>query len=178
MLHRTALVFLAGTFLLSSLLSAPGASASSKIFDNISGSWRGKGFVTTSSEASEESIRCRMKNQHDVGTRKVSLSGNCAVAGFVFSLRGFIQQEGTKNAYQASMFRSLANLKQSTFSGKRSGNNINFTFKARDRISKQNVSARIVLVTKGGNRFDVQLSRTDPKTKKLFKVGTIKFTKR
>ena len=178
MIPRIAVMAFIGIFAIVPMLTTSYAHASPKIFENISGSWRGKGFVTASSESDEESIRCRMKNKHATDQRRVMLSGSCAVAGFVFSLRGYIQQSGNKNSYEASMFRSLTNLKQSAFSGKRSGNNINFTFKARDRISKQDISARIVLVTKGGERFDVQLSRTDPKTKRLFKVGTIKFTKR
>ena len=91
------------------------ASASPQIFETMSGSWRGKGFITTSSEADAESIRCKMRNSHKSDERTIALSGNCAVAGFVFSLRGWIAQDGKKNAYQASMFRSIASLKQSVF---------------------------------------------------------------
>ena len=111
-------------------------------------------------------------------TGRLDLSGNCAVGGFVFSLNGFIQQNGTKNAYTASMFRSLANLKQSNFSGKRSGSRINFSFKARDRVSKQDIVAKILLNSKNAKAFDVQISRTDPTSGKFFKVGTISFAKR
>jgi len=104
--------------------------------------------------------------------------GNCAVSGFVFSLNGFIQQNGGKNSYTANMFRSFANLKQSNFSGKRSGSKINFSFKARDRIGKQDISARIVMNSRSAKAFDVAISRTDPKSGKIFSVGTISFAKR
>ena len=109
---------------------------------------------------------------------RINLSGNCAVSGFVFSLNGFIEQNSGKNSYTASMFRSLANLKQSNFSGKRSGSRLNFSFKARDRVSKQDVVATIRLNSKSAKAFDVQISRSDPDTGKVFSVGTISFSKR
>ncbi|MDJ0613730.1 MAG: hypothetical protein QNJ29_08620 [Rhizobiaceae bacterium] len=151
--------------------------ASPVIFENMSGKWRGKGLVKASPKGKQESIRCRMSNKPD-GSSRIKLSGNCAVSGFVFSLNGFIEQNGGKNSYTASMFRSLANLKQSNFSGKRSGTRINFSFKARDRVSKQNVEAKINLNSKNEKAFDVQISRTDPASGKVFKVGTITFAKR
>ena len=110
--------------------------------------------------------------------RRMKIGGNCAVGGFVFSLKGFIQQNGSKNSYTASMFRSLANLKQSNFTGKRRGNKINFNFRARDRVSKQDIVANILLNAKSAKSFDVQISRTDPDSGKIFNVGKIKFSKR
>ena len=151
--------------------------ASPAIFENMTGKWRGKGLVKASPKGKKESIRCRMSNKPKDASR-ITLSGNCAVSGFVFSLNGFIQQNGGKNSYTASMFRSLANLKQSNFSGKRSGSKINFSFKARDRVSKQDVQAIIKLNSKNEKAFDVQISRTDPTSGKVFNVGTITFAKR
>ena len=153
------------------------AGASQAIFENMTGKWRGKGLVKASPKGKDESIRCRMNNKLDNDTR-IDLSGSCAVSGFVFSLGGFIEQNGSKNSYTASMFRSLANLKQSNFTGKRSGSRINFSFKARDRVSKQDVIATIQLNSKSANAFDVKISRTDPASGKVFSVGTIKFAKR
>jgi len=151
--------------------------ASPKIFENMTGSFRGKGLVKTNPKAKNESIRCRLKGKPD-GSGKLKISGNCAVSGFVFSLNGFIQQNDGKNSYTANMFRSFANLKQSNFSGKRSGSKINFNFMARDRIGKENISAKIVLNNKSAKAFDVDISRTDPKSGKMFRVGTIKFSKK
>ncbi|MEM9278013.1 MAG: hypothetical protein AAGA76_05525 [Pseudomonadota bacterium] len=152
--------------------------ASPAIFENISGKWRGRGLVKATPKGKDESIRCRMNNKPSDKPGRINLGGNCAVGGFVFSLNGFIQQNGGKNSYTASMFRSLANLKQSNFSGKRSGSRINFVFKARDRVSKQNIVANIILNSKNAKTFDVQISRTDPASGKIFKVGMIKFAKR
>jgi len=158
-------------------VSTVGVNASPQIFENMSGSWRGKGLVKSGPKAKNESIRCRMKGKPD-GSSKLNMTGSCAVSGFVFSLNGFIQQNGGKNSYTANMFRSLANLKQSNFSGKRSGSKINFSFKARDRVSKQDITARINLNSRSAQAFDVAISRTDPKTGQVFSVGTIKFAKR
>ncbi|MEO0329839.1 MAG: hypothetical protein AAF217_14740 [Pseudomonadota bacterium] len=143
----------------------------------MAGKWRGKGLVKASAKGKNESIRCRMNAKPDGNTNRLKMTGNCAVSGFVFSLNGFIQQNGNKNAYTASMFRSLANLKQSNFSGKRSGTKIKFKFKARDRITKNDIVALINLNSKSAKSFVVQISRTDPGTGKVFKVGTINFSK-
>ena len=165
---------------LSTLIAPTGIShleASPAIFENLSGKWRGKGLVKSSSKGKKESIRCKMNNSVS-DSKRIRLKGNCAVSGFVFSLNGFIKQNGSKNSYTASMFKSLANIKQSNFSGKRSGNRINFNFKGRDRISKQAISATVKLNAKSSKAFDVQISRTDPETGKVFNVGTINFSKR
>lgn len=157
--------------------STVSVNASPQIFENMTGSWRGKGKVKSGPKAKNESIRCKLKSRPD-GASKLKMTGNCAVSGFVFSLNGFIQQNGGKNSYTANMFRSFANLKQSNFSGKRSGSKINFSFKARDRIGKQDISARIIMNSRSSKAFDVAISRTDPKSGKVFSVGTIKFAKR
>lgn len=163
------------------LLTIPATSisayASPQIFENMSGSWRGKGLVKSGPKAKNESIRCKLKGKPD-GASKLKMIGNCAVSGFIFSLNGYIQQNGGKNSYSASMFRSLANLKQSNFSGKRNGTKIKFSFKAIDRLSKTNIVARINLNSKSAKAFVVDISRTDPKSGKVFKVGTINFAKR
>ena len=173
-------IIVLGAFFLG-LLAIPTTSisvfASSKIFENMTGSWRGKGLVKSGPKAKNESIRCKLKSKPD-GTSKLKMNGNCAVSGFIFSLNGFIQQNGSKNSYTANMFRSLASLKQSNFTGRRNGSKINFTFKARDRIGKQNISATIVMNSKSSKSFDVSISRLDPTSGKNFSVGTIKFSKR
>ncbi len=151
--------------------------ASPALYEKLTGKWRGKGKVKTSAKAKKESIRCKMKNIPSSKDGRLDLSGNCAVSGFVFSLNGYIQQNGSKNSYTASMFRSLANLKQNNFSGKRSGSKINFSFKAYDRVSRQDVIATIKLNSKSSNFFDVRIRRSDPETGKVFDVGTISFSK-
>jgi len=154
----------------------PSADASPAIFSNMDGNWRGSGRVKATAKGKLENIRCRMNNSPN-GSKRINLGGNCAVSGFVFSLRGFIEQTGS-NTYRASMFRSLANIQQSMFAGKRSGNRINFSFRAKDRASGQDVSANIRLNSVNAQKFNVDISRTDPQTGQLFKVGTIAFSKR
>ena len=153
------------------------AHASKAMFEGLSGKWRGKGLVKASEKGKQENIRCRMSNKLE-SDQKLDLSGTCAVGGFAFSLGGFIQQNGSKNSYSASMFRSLANLKQSNFSGKRSGKTLNLSFKAFDKISKTDITASIKVALKNSNAFDVSITRTDPETGKRFSVGTIKFSKK
>ena len=151
--------------------------ANGDIFEMLSGKWRGKGQVRASVEKNKEVMRCKMNNSHKEAEGRLALTGRCSVAGFPFSLRGYIQQNGTKNSYRASMFQAIAALKQESFSGKRSGKKLNFVFRAKDVISKEPVNARISVVPRGKDKFDIVISRTDPKTNKNFNVGTIKFSR-
>lgn len=153
------------------------AHASPELFNKMEGKFRGKGLVKASAKGKKEAIRCRMRNKIILDGKKLDIGGSCAVSGFVFSLNGYIEQTGG-NSYRASMFRSLANLKQSSFGGKRSGNGINFSFNATDRMSKKPVNASIKMNIKSENAFDVVINRTDPKTGKNFSVGTLNFEKR
>ncbi len=178
MFRKIAVIGLLAVVSLPISMPVPTLEASPEIFDNITGKWRGRGLVKATPKGKDESIRCRMTNKPVDETGKMDISGNCALGGFVFSLNGFIQQNDGKNSYTASMFRSLANLKQSNFSGKRNGRKINFSFRARDRVSKQDIVATILLNAKNDKAYDVHISRTDPASGKFFKVGTIKFAKR
>lgn len=153
------------------------AYASKALFDNLSGKWRGKGLVKASEKGKQENIRCRMSNKIE-NDNKLDLSGTCAVGGFAFSLGGYIQQNGGKNSYTASMFRALTNLKQSNFSGKRSGKALNMSFKAFDKISKTDITASIRVAVKSADAFDVSVTRTDPESGKRFSVGTVKFSRK
>lgn len=178
MLKKMAIIaFLGATAVVLTPLTSP-AHASPQLFENLTGKWRGKGMVKGSEKGKKESIRCRMTNEPSATPGRLDLSGNCAVSGFVFSLNGYIQQNGSKNSYTASMFKSLANLKQDNFSGRRNGNRINFKFSAYDRVSKSDIIATIRLNSKSSTAFVVQVSRTDPDSGKVFDVGTIEFAKR
>ena len=178
MLKRMALIATLGALVLPLSMPAAPATASPKMFENLTGKWRGKGLVKGSEKGKKESIRCRMSNDLSSKEGRLDLTGSCAVSGFVFSLGGYIQQNGGKNSYTASMFKSLANLKQDNFSGKRSGSRINFKFTAFDRVTKTDIKATIRLNVKSADAFDVQVSRTDSDTGKVFDVGTISFSKR
>lgn len=171
-------VVIAGLALATVPLAGSPTTANEEVFELLAGNWRGKGVIKTSPESKKESIRCRLRANNNAADRKLNMSGNCGVAGFVFSLGGWIKQNGTKNSYNASMFRTIAALKTNVFSGKRRGKNLDFTFDGLDRTSNEKIAAKIQVVTKGKNGFDVKVSRTDPKTKKSFFVGTIKFSRK
>ncbi len=177
MINRTLIAFATSALIFATPIFVTSSYAAPHMFDLLAGSWRGTGFVTASSDSDEESIRCKMRNKNDKDKGKLVMSGNCGVGSFLFSLRGWIKQDGTKNRYNASMFQSIASLRTETFAGKRSGNKLNFTFKGHDRLSNQGISAKIQVVSRNKNNFEILLTRTDPKTKKAFKVGTIKFSK-
>ncbi len=162
------------------MFSSPAASAqNTHIFDQLAGSWSGRGIIVHSVGANEEAIRCRLRNRSThASARKLVLAGNCAVAGLVLPMGGWMQQQDDSNRYTASMFQSLARLKTDSFDGTRRGRQLRFHYQGTDAVSKQSISARITIIARGDNRFDIQVRRTDPTTKKLHNVGTIEFSRR
>ena len=69
-------------------------------------------------------------------------------------------------------------LRIDSFSGRLSGRKLKLNFKGKDKVNKENISAFITIVTKTKDSFDILLSSTDIKSKRLFKVGTIKFSRK
>ena len=161
------------------LIFATQAMAAKKhYFDGLTGSWRGKGFVTTSVGAKEEAIRCRLRNRNDEKKPKLILSGNCSIGGVLIPMTGWIQQVGKSKKYTASLFKSLGFLRIDSFIGRLSGRKLKLNFKGKDRVSKENISAFVTIITRSKDRFEIRLSSTDVNTKKLYKVGTIKFARK
>jgi len=147
-------------------------------FDDLTGSWRGKGFVTTSVGAKEEAVRCRLRNRKDAKIAKLFLIGNCSIGGILIPMNGWLQQSGTSKKYTASLFKGLAFLRVDSFTGRLRGKKLNLNFVGRDKVSKEDIAVYITIAGKNKNRFDILLSGTDGKTKKRFKIGTIVFSKK
>lgn len=167
------LLILAGIFLFPTSAYA----AKKHFLDSLSGSWKGKGFVVTSAGAKEEAIRCRLRNRTDTKKAKLTITGSCGIGGVLIPMNGWIQQKGNSSRYLASLFKSLAFLRIDSFTGKRSGKKLRLRFKGKDKINKDTISVAIAIISRGKNRFDIQLSSTDVKTKRQFKVGTVKFSR-
>ena len=167
------LVLLAGIF----LFPTSSYAAKKHFLDNLSGSWKGKGFVVTSIGAKEEAIRCRLRNRTDTKNAKLAITGSCGIGGVLIPMNGWIQQNKNSSRYLASLFKSLTFLRIDSFTGSLSGKRLRLRFKGKDKINKETISVAIVIVSRGKNRFDIQLSSTDIKTKRQFKVGTVKFSR-
>ena len=147
-------------------------------FDGLSGGWQGKGFITKSKGAKEEAIRCRLKNKIDKKSAKLLLSGNCGVGGVLIPMSGWIKQKGKSKKYTASLFKSLALLRIDSFAGRLSGKKLKLNFKGKDKVSNEAISAFVTIHSKSKSHFDILLSSTDPKSKKRFRVGMIKFSRK
>lgn len=154
------------------------SASAGEFIQSLTGNWRGSGLVKPGPQSDQESIRCKLRSNNGRIKTRLVMNGNCAVAGLIFRLNGWIEQNGSGNRFSASMFQSLANISTQAFSGRRSGNRLNFNFTAIHKKSKQPIKTSIQVVRKSSNRFDVHVSRTDPSIKGRFKVGTISFSKR
>lgn len=152
------------------------AHASDKFFEGLEGSWQGRGLVRTSSKSPQENIRCRLINALAGGGERLRVSGNCLVAGFMLPVTGFIIAE-QKSAYSATIFRNLAGIRVSAFSGKRRGSTLKLRYVGVDIASKQKIDASVT-IAKRKNNFDISLRTVDPETRKSFNIGTIKFQPR
>ncbi len=160
-------------FLPSNALSAP-----KHFFDGLVGNWNGKGFVNTSADAKEEAVRCRLRNKMDNKKSKINIRGNCSIGGVLIPMTGWIQQKGKSKKYTASLFKSLAFLRIDQFTGRLKGSHLSLNFKGEDKINKEKIAVSISIVTKSANKFFIALSGTDEKTRKLYKIGTIKFSRK
>ena len=167
------LLIIAGIFLFPSNSHA----AKKHFLDSLSGSWKGKGFVVTSVGAKEEAIRCRLRNRTDTKNAKLAITGSCGIGGVLIPMNGWIQQKSNSSRYLASLFKSLAFLRIDSFTGRLSGKKLRLKFEGKDKINKESISVAIVIISRGKNRFDIQLSSTDIKTKRQFRVGTVKFSR-
>ncbi|MCF6321360.1 MAG: hypothetical protein L3J32_06280 [Rhizobiaceae bacterium] len=147
-------------------------------FDDLTGNWRGKGFVISSVGAKEEAVRCRLLNRKDKKIAKLFLTGNCSVGGVLIPMNGWLKQTGTSKKYSASLFKSLAFLRVDKFTGGLRGKRLKLNFVGRDKVSKEDIAIYVTIAGKNENRFDILLSGTDQKTKKPFKIGTIVFSRK
>jgi len=166
--------------ILTSILLFPANSFAAKkhFLDSLAGSWQGKGFVVTSKGAKEEAIRCRLNNRTNTKSVKLTITGSCGIGGVLIPMNGWIQQKGKSRRYLASLFKNLAFLRIDSFTGKLSGKKLRLRFKGQDKINKDIISVAVTIIGRGKNRFDIQLSSTDVKTKKQFNVGTVKFSRK
>jgi hypothetical protein len=154
------------------------AAAKKHYFDGLTGSWSGKGFIISNVGAKEETVRCRLRNRSDSKESKLILSGNCGIGGVLIPMGGWIKQKGRSRNYTASLFKSLAFLRIDSFTGKLSGKKLKLNFKGRDNVSKEPISAYVTIDAKSKDRFDLLLSSTDVRTRKVFKVGKIRFSRK
>lgn len=158
------------------LMATPANAAKKHFLDGLTGSWKGKGFVTTSANAKEEAVRCRLRNKLETKKPKLKLNGTCGIGGVIIPMNGWIQQNGNSKKYTASLFKSLGFLRIDSFSGSLKGSKLNLKFTGKDKVNKEQISAFISIQVKSKTRFDIHLSNIDPKTKRRHNVGTIKFS--
>ena len=156
------------------LLPVHGANAADPFFEGLAGIWQGKGFVRMSASAQEESIRCRISTFANPNGKELTVGGTCAVGSFVLPVDGSIIAKGG-SSYSSTMFRTLAQLTTSSFSGQRKGSRLYLRFKGRDNTTKQVISSTLTIRKHSKGRFDIAIQSTDPQTGGQFSVGVIDF---
>lgn len=159
------------------LAGQPGRSAAAdSFFEGLEGNWQGSGFIRTTNNGEEESIRCRLINAIASGGLRLRVNGNCAVAGFLLPVTGSIIAE-QQSAYSATIFRNLAGVDVQGFSGKRRGSTLQLRYVGLDVTTRQKIDASMTIRKRKG-KFDISLRSVDPDTRKAFDVGTIRFQPR
>lgn len=156
------------------LLSIGSAHAADPFFDGLAGSWQGKGFVRMAANSPEEAIRCKISTFAHPGGNELTVGGTCVVGSFMLPVDGSIVAKGGSN-YTSTMFRTLAQLTTSSFSGQRKGSRLYLRFKGRDNTTKQVISSTLTIRKHSKGRFDIAIQSTDPQTGGQFSVGVIDF---
>ena len=150
------------------------ATAADPFFDGLAGTWQGTGFVRIASTAREENIRCRITNTLNPQGHELTVRGNCAIGGFFLPVDGALTARGGAS-YSSTIFKTLARLTASDFTGRRSGSTLSMTFRGRGMMTNQEINANLVIRKRGAGAFDISLSGTDTATKKPYDIGTIRF---
>jgi hypothetical protein len=150
------------------------ANAADPFFDDLTGNWRGNGFVRVAANSPEENIRCRINNVLRPNGNELAVVGNCIIGGFFLPVDGSVVARG-RSAYSADIFRTLARLSTNDFVGRRRGSQLSLSFKGKDSLTREDISATMLIRKRGDGSFDVLMRRTDPTTRSMFDVGTIRF---
>lgn len=165
---------LAGLLVAIPMAAAPAfaAPADVALLKSYVGSWKGRGTLVG---ADSEAVVCRL-SLSDGNADKVNYSGRCTLAGTSLAVNGTLAYNEKSKRYEAAMTSNV------TFSGlavgKKSGNNIVFNLKERNKDEDGNdltVTAAIILKGAGeaiGVDFQVVFNATGEMLK-----ASVPFTK-
>jgi hypothetical protein len=165
---------LAGLLAATPMAVAPAMAAPADValLKSYLGSWKGRGTLIG---ADSESVVCRL-SLSEGNSDKVNYSGRCTLAGTSLAVNGTLAYNDSARRYEAAMTSNV------TFSGlavgKKSGDNIVFNLKERNKDEEGNdltVTAAIVLKGKGkaiGVDFQVIFNATGEMLK-----ASVPFTK-
>lgn len=155
--------------------AATPAVAADNFLGSLAGNWQGKGFVRASVDAPEENIRCRLATSLS-GTNRLSVNGTCQIAGFMLPVVGNISNDDGV-VYSSTIFRALPGYNITGFSGRLRGSNLALQYTGTDLKTRKAIKA-FLTISYRGKKFDISMRSTDPDTKKVFDVGTIRFAQR
>lgn len=158
------------------LSAAYNANAADRFFADLVGSWQGKGLVRDLPSSPQENIRCRLTMGLASAGNRLTVLGNCSVAGVVLPVTGSITAQG--NGYSANLFANIVQVTNSNFSGNVKGSNLFLKYDGIDIYTKKRVKATMTISKRGKKGFDIGIRRHDPNSSASFKVGTIRFQSR
>ncbi len=96
------------------------------------GKWSGSGWGKRDAGAPRERVRCRMTAKYRAKTRRLSVSGKCAAASRSFTLLGHVAEYRGSNRL-TGRWVNPSGMGSVKVAGRRNGNNLIFTFRAKDR---------------------------------------------
>ncbi|MEM7462840.1 MAG: hypothetical protein AAF362_09160 [Pseudomonadota bacterium] len=172
--HRNVLSLIVG--LLMCVTSASGVNADERFFADLVGNWQGKGLVRDLPSSPQENIRCRLNMSVPGQGNRLSVLGNCSVAGVVLPINGSITAQG--NGYSANLFANIVQVNNSNFSGRLRGSKLALFYDGIDIYTKKRVKATLTIAKRGNKGFDIGIRRHDPNSSASFNVGTIRFQAR
>ncbi|MGI9402516.1 MAG: hypothetical protein ACR2O0_14770 [Rhizobiaceae bacterium] len=152
------------------------ALAADKFFPDLEGNWQGRGLVRDLPSSPQEAIRCRLNMGLASGGNRLTVLGNCSVAGLVLPINGSITAQG--RGYTANLFANIVQVNNSNFSGSVRGKSLLLQYDGIDIYTKKRVKATLAITKRGKKGFDISIRRLDPNSPASFKVGTIRFQAR
>lgn len=150
--------------------------AADRFFVGLDGNWQGKGFIRDQPNSPQESIRCRLKTGLTPAGNRLTVLGNCSIAGFILPVSGSIFANGKR--YSADLFANLVQVTNNNFSGSVRGKSLHLNYSGMDLYTRRKVKATMTISKRGSKSFDIALKRHDPDRSGSFDVGTIRFQSR
>ena len=133
--------------LVATAFSLPPARAD-EFLSSLDGSWSGSGWAKRNSGSPREVVRCRIKNTYVDASQRLVVIGKCAVPGRKFDLSGTVSARDGSNEINGRWSNPFG-MGSTRVNGRRSGDQILFTFRAKDPETKTLVNQAMKWIRSG-----------------------------
>lgn len=147
--------------------SLPSARADG-FLSSLDGRWSGSGWAKRNSGSPREVVRCRIKNTYVDASQRLVVTGKCVVPGRKFDLSGTVSARDGSNEINGRWSNPFG-MGSTRVNGRRSGDQIRFTFSAKDPETKMLVDQAMKWI-RSGEGFSITTLNQEENGEALSKI--------